>query len=664
MKKRIQALASGQWERYISLLWLGWILTAATKRLVRFFPPPDAELNGDAYWTYLPNARRLIEHPWTFLTSDPSSYHVAPLGYLWPAIWGADAAIIQLANCFLFLACVLLMWHCGKRLGGAWAGAVATALLVYHPELISYVPQVLTESIYLFGLMLCLAACTDYVMGTRHPRLALTIAAVGLAITLLSRPVLQIFVLAATVISITGVAYLTWQRRRLLHPLPGWSRFINHRVAIALLAALALPTLFIVKNGACFGVWSLSTGAGSGLYYGVSPFKMGLEPVYSGFKYDAGITPLKALPETKGHPLTKEADRVNALVALNIIRQTSLQDNVLFFAQKLKAWMLYSTPELTISPKLRMFRLFEWFAICTAIFVLAWRMTGRRPSKPAQLSHQQRSPASLIFLLLIMVLACAMALQLTPVLYNTRYNTFFIEPWLMLLCGVSVAIVFQPYVASQSSPASIFGWISIKLPIMIALAGLSVVITKFNIRHESLSMDPYRPGPVATILGRDSIGTPYTHEAESLGNNNWRIVSSPASFSVPLHIVEPENLTPEVVMDALWRIRIAIDAPNAPRKCAKAKLAVSPAYALQDWYEPEPSLTLRVDGQPHTYAIHGNDQLRPSASGTLTITLSCPAGAIVTWAGAELLRSTLPESARALIQDGTPIDPYFRSEPR
>ncbi len=92
-----------KFEFYFSVLWLTFVLIAATKRLIRSFPAPDAELNGDAYWTYLPNARKLLEQPWEFLTTNPDSYHVAPLGYVWAALWAADPARIQLANCVLFL---------------------------------------------------------------------------------------------------------------------------------------------------------------------------------------------------------------------------------------------------------------------------------------------------------------------------------------------------------------------------------------------------------------------------------------------------------------------------------------------------------------------------------------------------------------------------------
>ena len=45
------------------------------------------------------------------------------------------------------------------------------------------------------------------------------------------------------------------------------------------------------------------------------------------------------------------------------------------------------------------------------------------------------------------------------------------------------------------------------------------------------------------------------------------------------------------------------------------------------------------------------------------ITFSCPPGTLVSWEGAELLRSTLPDAARALVQQGIPINPYRHSEP-
>ena len=54
---------------------------------------------------------------------------------------------------------------------------------------------------------------------------------------------------------------------------------------------------------------------------------------------------------------------------------------------------------------------------------------------------------------------------------------------------------------------------------------------------------------------------------------------------------------------------------------------------------------------------------RPT-QGEMGITFSCPPGTLVTWEGAELLRSTLPEAARELVLQGTPINPYLLTEPK
>ena len=350
---------SGKYRFHLSAAWLTLILAAAIQRVGRAFPAPGAELNSDARWVYLPNARKLLEAPWAFLTTDPASYHVAPLGYAWAALWGADPVRTQLANSALFLASVLLLWRCATRLGGLWAGMVATSLMVFNPELHSHIPQVLTESIFLFGLMLCLAGGVEYVLADRRRGLWLALAALGLSITLLSRPVLQLLALGALLLAVATTAALEYRRRHTPGRDPRWHRVVNRRLCLALAAALLLPAATVFKNGRFFGVWGMGTGAGTGLYYGVSPFKMGLEPVYSQFHYDAGAAAAAAAPETRGNPLDQRADQVNARVALDIVRNTSLPDNLAFFTHKLRAWLLYSTPELQVSYKLRAIRLFE-----------------------------------------------------------------------------------------------------------------------------------------------------------------------------------------------------------------------------------------------------------------------------------------------------------------
>ena len=69
--------------------------------LARFHNP----VMFDPQYTYLPAAKSLIEQGWSFFAS-PASYRVAPLTYLWPALWGADPSSIRIAHMGIWTACV------------------------------------------------------------------------------------------------------------------------------------------------------------------------------------------------------------------------------------------------------------------------------------------------------------------------------------------------------------------------------------------------------------------------------------------------------------------------------------------------------------------------------------------------------------------------------
>ena len=386
-----------------SAAWLAWMLVTAVQNIIRSFPVPGAELNGDAFWTYLPNARAFLAHPWQFLTTDPASFYVAPLGFIWPALWGADPIATQLANSALYVLSVLLMWRLATRLGGVVAGMVATALLVRFPELAPYIPQVLTEAPYMFGLLLFLTGLTEYVLATRRRALWLTLASLGLTITLLVRPVLQLFSLVALAL-LLGLLLWQWMKPKVRR----WPRIINAGTALALALALVLPAATVLKNGLYFNYWGIGTGAGSGLYYGVSPFKMGLEPIYSGFEYDAGVLTHTVDPSTEGHPLRVRSDQIQSRTALSIVQSTTWQDNLRFFAFKLKAWTLYGPEELTFQPKLRQFRWFEWLAILLGVgYLLVQGLRARRfPNSVWFTQGQMPARLSMAAFVLLLTLGC------------------------------------------------------------------------------------------------------------------------------------------------------------------------------------------------------------------------------------------------------------------
>ena len=636
-----------------SAAWLGWMLMEATQRVIQFFPAPDAELNSDAYWTYLPNARRFLADPWTYWTTHPSSFEVAPLGYLWPAVWGADPALTQLANCGLYLLCILLMWRLATRLGGMVAGMVSTALLVWFPDLATYVPQVLTESPYMFGLLLCLTSLTEYVLADRRRGAWLALAAAGLSVTLLSRPVLQLYMLTGFV-GMTG--FLAWRRYR-RRPPDRWSHVLNRQTAAALALALSLPALTVLKNGLSFDYWGLSTGAGAGLFYGVSPFKMGVEPVYGGFSYDTASTTRLADPSTGGQPLRVRSDQILVQSALSIVQSTSWSDNAAFFGFKLKAWTLYGTEELHFLPALRQYRLFEWLAIICGLACLACRRWGPKIRARTAAASSDGDPLAVRRLGLsafTLLLVLGMIGQLAPVLNNVRYNTFLVDLLLMPLAGVGVAITAKTICAGVRRPDArgLLQALAAALAVGM-LIWASAALTESAVRRAAWSMDPLRPGPTALVLGHDAMGPAVMSHAEPVGENRWRLGATSSTLTIPLRLERPLSFG-----DGIWRFKLAITPTRRSRQCQKVTLSLDRPSPEIGWYAPQPILHVTPDGTPRLYAIRGNGQLRPAASGNLHLVFQCPAGTLVHWQGAQLLRSTMPEAARALITAGTPIDPY------
>ena len=615
------------------LLWL------AGKRLAKVFPAPGA-LNGDAYWSYLPNANKLLLHPWTFLTTDPTSYHSAPLAFIWPAIWGADQLNIQLANCALFLISIILFWSFVRQAGGSLAAFLAGVILVEHPDIHDHAAQVLTEAPYFFGFSLALFAIGQAMANAASRRWWPGIMAVGLTITLLTRPVLQYILLVALGISLTTSVF---------------GKVTNgaRAITVALAISLVLPAAFIVKNGVYFGVWGIASGSGSGLFYGVSPYRNGAEPVYSNFSYDADVIPHLVDPSIPESALSKRSNGLNQTAALEVIRQTQLTDNMAFLGAKLRMWLLTSTPELYINPKLRWIRLSEWLSILACVLLAGYRIRHLPLELPGHgLSNRQKG-----FLYAgLLTGALLMAVQLSPVLYNTRYASYFIEPWLIAASSISAGYI----VSGKLSPG--------RKPVR-ALAGLALIILLVHgahalmqhaVRREVWEIDPRRPGPTAIMVPASALTRLHGTGMEPASGKAWLFTSSPAT----LHIsIDGTNVPAhDHLRDALWRMRFALQIPDAKptAQCGKAVLAVAPHQENVNWHRPQPLLFVRTDGRPRDYMLSANGESRPQGHAQVSLTFSCPVGSRLTWQGIELRRSTLTESARDFFLKGSPIDLYLQ----
>lgn len=643
--------------------WMGWILWSAYVRLARFFPPVDYPLNGDAVMTYLPAARKLLADPWLFLTTDQQSYNVAPLGYIWPALWGADPITIQLANCALFMLALVLMWHCSYRIGGFLAGVASTALMVFHPTMVFYATQVLTESMYLFSVMLFAAGLVEFVLNPKWRRTAMVCITLGLTIGLLVRPILQLFILGSLVLLALLACWLRWGPK--VNAARRTAYTLCRQLCICLLLALLAPALVIAKNGIYFQHWALATGSGTGLYYGVSPFKSGLEPVFSGFGYDAGAIVATVDPATHGNPLHTRSDKITTRVAVEIVRNTTLWDNVKFFSYKFYCWMFYSTPELMGEPKLRPFRILEWLAILFgAVIIFAPRRRASDSISASIAAPLLDNRRKLLFALLVLT-PFAMAAQLTPILYNDRYNIFFIEPWLFMAAGIGFSAIFTTPSARKLFSVQGLPWLVTRGLAATLLFVLPAQLTKYALHHELWGVDPYRLGPTEMLIDNPRLGPVHATGATQRPDGAWITNQWPATLRVAL----PKNYNYEaiseyVIVDAIWRTRFALTpGPGATRACRKVAITVTPSEAVRPGFKALHTVNAQPDGNPHTYAIFGNHEHRPTGPGYLEATFDCPVNTLIGWEAAELLRVTMPQAALALIQSAVPLNLYRREDP-
>ena len=657
--------------RLAGWLWQALMVFELPRRLRSQLQSTLHETNSDALHLYLPAARGVLEQGWRYLVTDEQAYHTAPLGYLWPAVWGADELSIRIANCVLLLLCVPLLWRATTRLGGMWAGVVATLLLVTQPSIPYFAPKVLTEPLFLFGFFLGLYGAVELLSGRKAAKTYVAVTSLGLTITLLSRPVLQAVVVVAT---LTLAAIWCWQARRSPRlqrsARPPWGP-----LAAAFAMALCLPAAVAVKNGLAFGVWGLSTGAGAGLYYGVNPLRQGLEPFYTGFEYDISAVVATADLSTRGNPMSKRSDEIARNVALSVLRNTTWTDNLQFMQRKAAAWAFYSVADVRIDPKIRIHRLIEWGLILAALGSLAF--TGIRQGAQGLLRRfaagdRCADPARVRALALRRAWTClallggfgAVLVQLLPILYNSRYNSALMDPWLMPVAGVGAAIVLGPLGLRRVScdGRNRYSWGASIASLMLTglVVWLAIWVTEWSKWHETLSPNAARPGPTAPLLRPSAFAYPRAVSMETVDAGWWTIRAEEASLLIPFHVDKAEALWHESVLDAVWIVRLGV-AGNNTRSCRRVTVAVNPAHSQGQFAEPV--LHVRTDGLVRDHAVFGNHSLRPAGSGELRLTFDCLPGTTVRWEGAQLLRSTMHEATRALIRDGTPIDPYRRSEP-
>ena len=639
---------------------LALLLGIAVIRLAETWSFPEPY---DATHTYFPAARRLLSEGFLFFI-DRESYRVAPLTYIWPALWQLDVEAIRVANAGLFLAAGMMLWRTAELLGGMRAAVVAVMLFVLHPELRHYFGAGWAEPFYVTGISALFLAATQIILGAKARWRWIFFGALGLAITLLGRPALQL--LAPALLLGALLTWACWPYERKAQGRRA-AQSMTLMVAIGLIPGL----IVVIKNGLLFDLWGIATGAGAGLYLGLHPISQGTEPAYYGLDYDVNAI-AGLVSATGGDPLNLASDQFLRAIAIETLKEYSWPQRLIFFARKLWWWLFYHPVELmSAGSKIRGIRLFELLSVAAscAVMTWAWLRNGRGAiftlfgSLPR---HNNLSPAAIgsrraCASGLLLLGTAALLVQLLPVLYNSRYSTGLLEPWLCVLAGVSWSILTQflkteavhnqtgtqwILSAHASSAWSIFGKF-----LTVILIPIIALFFSHPRRIEVVSMDPLNSSlPVTALIRIENTTGTQTTNISRIATNSWQLLENPAALVLPL-LPSPEVAawSPKSSDNSLWRLRFSIDPPQGG-KCRHTEIEfTAPHNSLA---LPRPILDVIADGKMREYLIYATHQLRPAGAGDLRIAFRCPVGTIVTWGGGELIRPEIRSKWNLFKDDG------------
>lgn len=610
----------------------------------------NAPILIDPQNTYLPAAKAFLDQGWSFFMM-PESHHVTPLAYLWPALWGMDPVWIRFANMGLWGGCVWFSWRTGCLLGGHRAGIVAMLLLL-NPEFFRYFPSEMTEPIYLFSIFGWIYAMALIVISQSSSRALIAFGAAMLTASLLSRPVLQFMapaVLLACWIFLVFKPVLNQDKNQT--SVIVWHQIVS-KIAWSIGLGLILPLVLLVKNGIIFGLWGLSTGSGIGLYLGTHPLFQGAEPIFLGFDFD--VNTLASMAKQPGAPHSQAGDIASRQAALWQVQSMRIAEATDFFTRKLWWWLAHHPAEIErYGSALRKIRLFELTTLTACILWLAmqWRKSAivktsddlTKNKNLQNIKHPQW-----LFAAFLLVFFLGMLIQLLPILYNSRYSSALLDPWLVPLTAFSVA-----YLSSNIQFHSRFGknCLSFKInscyehsiwptfAVFLSIIATFLLIFNFAKRIEFVSVDYKNMGQTKTHFKTSSGEKTNTSGMKLLGERTWEVTEFPAVIKIQLDEYDVQKISEANIFNALWNTELLIE--RNEKKCKKAEFSyqIETGEILQPHHKQMYILPLKKNGSFVNYPIHANFELRPKVPGNLRIVFYCPVGTIVKWRGTQLLES-------------------------
>lgn len=566
----------------------------------------------DFVHTYQPLAQQFLAQGVAALWSD-DSIRAAPLGYLWPALFGADPATILSAHEWVGVLLCLLAFDTARRMHSVPAGLAAAWLVAISPLLRPLLAVPLTEAPFMLFAAVWWWGLSDM---HRSRRFAVA-AALGATLSMLVRPVWLYPILLLTLLA----AVFWWWRR---HPRAG-------RLAVLHGAALLLPVLVMAKNAVLFDHPVVASGAGAALYYGQHPLTGGMEPPVLGLSYDEGLV-TRALHVDH---LTPAGDKALSRIGKDLALSRPIAEALAELPGRIGRVLFFSNRGLT--PGLPNERALRIAGLCLA---LAGWWALRRHWLGVLLG------AGIVI----------QALQLSQLLYTPRYSIGTLEYPVLLLAGIGVVAVLRPPGQARRRPTPASRWHaadSAATPFIALLLVASAGIAAGYWVQRFVPMEEARL-PAYGDPTRDptrALPAPSPPQVWSAPHDAFRPDTVVEAVGLPWMQVRIRVPDPKARFGAndLWRLRFSV-APPAGERCraAGATFVNLPSGAAG----ADKVFLVRDDGLPHAYVLGAHamtSPLYPWGDGELRLTFACPVGTRVQVQEAVLHESRLAEIYAPLV---------------
>lgn len=358
-------------------------------------------LTPDAIISYLPLANKLIEAPLT-LWSEPIAITVAPGGYIYMALAGAQPDRIFILNIILAALSVLLIFDLCRRLGGLSAGLAGALLYCFSPLLIEVLIPTLNEPPYLFFTALWLWGSV-LIRDKPEKKWPIIISGLALLFSILTRAIYFYWLFPAV---FTCFLIFLFSKKSDLKKL-------CLRIMAAHLIAAAGAGAYTLHNWKTHETPMIATGSGTALYFGSHLVTYGYEPPYLDMTHDAWMV----TDEVNSH-LTPKNDRRLSFAAKQMLLNMPAKDLISLYVNKLGAILFFSQANLEQG-------VFNERAFRIVLLTLA--LVG--------FFYNIRN---ILILMLFFVLLYVTAVHV-PAMYNQRYSIGALDLPLTLLAALGVA---------------------------------------------------------------------------------------------------------------------------------------------------------------------------------------------------------------------------------